>query len=87
MSIKVTLVNGLGGGTENDHYVEVGTTVGQFLSQRAAGVSVTPDKVLVRIRRSGTMFGSASQPIDTGFLLADGDTVSVAPNKLPGAQG
>jgi hypothetical protein len=72
--MKVLFINNDGGGFAD--YVEVadGTAVREFFEQQMARRK--PDDFLIRVNR---------QPVAPGYVLKDGDRVTITPVKIEGA--
>lgn len=75
--IKVTLVTNDGDGIPVNHSIREGTILEDFLNVAFGG---DPDDFTIRVRSNGNNVEDQG-----GYVLQDGDRVSVAPAKVEGA--
>ena len=71
--MKVTYLNNDGGGFANEVELDEGTTVSEFFSGEIGGGA---DNYLIRVNR---------QTVNSGYVLVEGDRVTVTPTKIEGA--
>ena len=73
--MRVLFINNDGGGFADYVSVAEHTTVEKFFSQQLSGRS--EEDYLIRVNR---------QPVARGYVLQDGDRVSITPTKIEGAK-
>ena len=73
--MNILFINNHGGGFADFVDVSEGTSIQEFFAKRMSGESV-PD-YLIRVNR---------QPVECGYVLQEGDRVSITPTKIHGAQ-
>lgn len=71
--MKVMYLNNDGGGFANEVEVDEGTTVSEFFNREIGGGA---DNYLIRVNR---------QTVNSGYVLIEGDRVTVTPTKIEGA--
>jgi hypothetical protein len=72
--MKVLYINNDGGGFADYIEVAAGTSVDSLFHERISHGN--PQDYLIRVNR---------QPVPAGYLLQEGDRVSMTPNKIEGA--
>ena len=72
--MKVLFINNDGGGFADYVPVAESTTVEKFFQQQLPGRD--PEDYLIRVNR---------QPVESGYVLQDGDRVTMTPTKIEGA--
>lgn len=74
--MKILYINNDGGGFADHIDIEPGLTIDRFFAQRMP--DRTSSDYLIRVNR---------QPVAAGYLLQEGDRVSITPTKIEGAAG
>ena len=90
-SITVLFANSLGSGFATQVVVPAGTTIsGMFMSQM--GQDTAPSGYVAMVRRGSDVYGGAVNeatpncfPLEAGFVLQQGDRVSITPHHMKGA--
>ncbi len=72
--MKILFINNDGGGFADQTEVATGTTIDALVEEHLHGRKV--EDFLIRVNR---------QPVARGYVLQDGDRVSITPTKIEGA--
>lgn len=75
-TVTVHFINNVGAGFADNLTVDAGTTMQQLFRQQM-GKEASPADYLIRVNR---------QVVAAGYVLAEGDRVSVTPAKIKGAR-
>jgi len=83
-AIRVLFVNNGGEGYANWISIPEGTTIATFFATQIGDRQI-PANYMKRIRRAEVTFGGPENPIEAGFVLQNGDRISITPTKVEGA--
>ena len=72
--MKILFINNDGSGFADEIQINEGTTITQLFHERIKNAD--PTAYLIRVNR---------QPVNSGYVLQEGDRVSITPTKIEGA--